>query len=107
MLLLLGISREHEEVFALRIARAALRAGGRADPARAARWAIRWMADGLDRRTISSSVLRQPPLTDLHARLRLDDVERLQHYAGEDGRRRGSRRWLQDNADEVGQRFDR
>ena len=105
MLLLLGLSAEPGDEFAKRVARAALRPTWRLDRSRIPRWTIRWVADALDRKALSSSALRDPSLASLHERLWSHDVDRVLAYANEEGRRRTTRRWLLDNAKEANRRF--
>ena len=107
MLLLQGLCGEHGDLFAARVARAALRPASRGDRSRLARWTLRWLADGLDRKALSSSALRDPAVAGLHELLLTYDIDRVIAYSNEEGRRRSTRRWLQDNARYAIRRLER
>ncbi len=87
--------RETGDDFARRLARAALRRG-RGDRATVAQWVVRWIADGIDRKTISRDLASDPIVFALAGQLRYGGVEAVGLYAAERNRRPASRRFLKD-----------
>ncbi len=88
-------AHEANEEFARRLARAAVRQG-RGDRASVARWTVKWVADGMDEKTIPRDVIRDPIVIDLANHLRHGDIEVVRRYAAERHRRSSSRKWLKD-----------
>jgi hypothetical protein len=99
-------TRGDDEAFALRLARAALRGGG-GDRRILARWTVEWVADAIDRKTVSPGVFGDTVLDAVASRLRPPDVEAIDEYASRRPRRSASRKWLKDIEKTAAKQFGR